>query len=92
MFFTCLGAYIILNDPVALLGIGEKLMTLGERIRHLREAINLSQAELAKRIGMKREYLSRLENGGLDNPTIKTLRRLAKGLRIELAALLIDNP
>lgn len=35
----------------------------GDRIRHLREAKNLSQLELANRIGINNSVLSRIESG-----------------------------
>lgn len=37
--------------------------TLGERIRKRRTALGLSQAELARRVGVKREAVSQWENG-----------------------------
>lgn len=67
-------------------------MTLGERLRSLRLAAELTQAELEQRTGIKREYLSKIENEKLDNPTLKTLQKLAKGLGVNPAALVTDNP
>ncbi len=37
--------------------------TLGERIKLLRKKIGLSQAEFAKRLGIKRAHISRIESG-----------------------------
>ena len=49
-----------------------------ERIRN-----NVSQQELAKRIGMKQPQISKLEM--LESvPTLKTLNRYAKGLGLKL--------
>lgn len=67
-------------------------MTLGKKIRHLRLEANLSQFELEQRTGIKREYLSRLENERLKNVTLKTLRKLGKGLRVNPAIFLTDDP
>lgn len=66
-------------------------MTLGERIRSLRETANLSQAKIEKRTGIKREYLSRIENEGLKNLTLKTLQSLGKGLKVDPAILITDD-
>lgn len=67
-------------------------MTLGERIRHYREAAGLSQREVEKKTGIKREYLSKLENNKLKNPTYDTLTKLANGLEIDPVVLITDNP
>lgn len=54
-------------------------MTIGKRIRQLRENRGLSQAKVERLTGIKRTYLSHLENGSKnhDNPTYKTLIKLA---------------
>jgi DNA-binding XRE family transcriptional regulator len=50
---------------------------LGKNVRHWRIAAGLTQTAVAKRSGMNRSYLSRLESGHR-NPTLATLERLAK--------------
>jgi DNA-binding XRE family transcriptional regulator len=50
-------------------------------VRQLRLAVGLTQTALAKRSGMNRSYLSRLESGR-HNPTLATLERLAKSLEV----------
>ncbi len=54
-------------------------MTIGERIRQLREERGLSQAKLERMTGIKRTYLSHLETGSKnhDNPTYNTLVKIA---------------
>lgn len=44
---------------------------------------NLSQADLAERVGTKQSNISRLENGNA-NPSLQFLKKLAKGLGKEL--------
>jgi transcriptional regulator with XRE-family HTH domain len=61
---------------------------LGKRIRRLREYKGLSQSEMEKRTGIKREYLSKIETDDLKNPTYFTLIKIAKGLGISVAELL----
>lgn len=56
------------------------------RIRARREKLGLSQAELAKRAGLSRGYLIRVEAARQD-PTLGTLEKLAKALRVKLADL-----
>jgi DNA-binding XRE family transcriptional regulator len=60
---------------------------MGRRVRQLRVAAGLSQTALAKRAGMDRTHLSRLERGRL-TPTLATLTRLAKTLQVTPRSLL----
>jgi transcriptional regulator with XRE-family HTH domain len=57
------------------------------RIKTLREARAFSQEELAKRAGISRGYLARLETARQD-PTLTTLEKLAKALRVKVTELL----
>jgi DNA-binding XRE family transcriptional regulator len=54
---------------------------LAKNVRQLRIAAGLTQTALAKRSGMNRSHLNRLEGGGR-KPTLATLARLAKALRV----------
>lgn len=60
---------------------------LGKRIQGLRKARGLSQAEAARRAGVGRVTLARLEKGE-QSPTLETLERLSAGLALPLARLL----
>ena len=48
-----------------------------------RTAQNLTQKELSKRTGINQADISKLENG-TRNPTVSLLKRLAKGMGMEL--------
>jgi transcriptional regulator with XRE-family HTH domain len=56
------------------------------RLRARREELGMSQAELAKLAGISREYLGRLERARQD-PTLGTLEKLAKALKVKVAEL-----
>ena len=60
---------------------------LGMKIQRLRVRRGFSQEVLAKKARISRGYLARLEIGRHD-PTVGTLRRLARALGVRLAALL----
>lgn len=38
-------------------------MTLGEKVKNLREQKNMTQAQLAERLGVTQEYVSLMERG-----------------------------
>ena len=62
---------------------------LGERLRRLRTARGRSQAELAKRAGIARISVARIE-AGHQSPRYETLEKLAKGLGVPMESLLLD--
>jgi transcriptional regulator with XRE-family HTH domain len=56
-------------------------------LKALRTARGLTQVELAKKMKRKQAYISQLESGTENNPTLDTLRRLAKALGVSVAEL-----
>jgi transcriptional regulator with XRE-family HTH domain len=65
-------------------------MLVGERLRTLREQMNLSQGDIETRTGLLRCYVSRVENGHTV-PAVETLEKLARALEIPLYQLLYDG-
>ena len=57
------------------------------KIKHLRTARGLTQVALAKKVGVSREYVARLETGHHD-PPLSTLTKLAKALGVGVEKLL----
>ena len=65
-------------------------MFIGERLRELREAKNLSQGDIEKRTGLFRCYTSRVENG-YTVPNIETLEKYARALEMPLYGLFYEG-
>ena len=65
-------------------------MIIGDRLRELREAKNLSQGDIEKRTGLLRCYISRVENGHTVT-AIETLEKLARALEIPLYQLFYEG-
>jgi transcriptional regulator with XRE-family HTH domain len=65
-------------------------MIIGDRLRELREAKQLSQGDIEKRTGLLRAYVSRVENGHTV-PAIETLEKLARALECPLYQLFYDG-
>ena len=62
---------------------------IGDRLRDLREAKHLSQGDIEKRTGLRRGYVSRVENGHTV-PVIETLERWAQALEVALYQFFYD--
>lgn len=60
-------------------------------VRDLRHVRNLSQRQLAARMGVPRTYISKIENAKA-MPTLSSLDRLARALQVDISALLRDAP
>lgn len=58
----------------------------GARIKELRAEREITQEELAERVGIFRTYMSRIETG-VGNPTLTTIHALAQSLGVEVAEL-----
>lgn len=56
-------------------------MTIGDRIRALREVRGFGRLELARLAGMSRSGIMMIENGHRD-PRLATLRAIARALRV----------
>lgn len=56
------------------------------RLKQLRNRKGWSQATLAAKLGVTREYLARLE-GGKHDPPLSTVERLAKILGVRISRL-----
>lgn len=54
-----------------------------DRMKERRTAIGLSQAELAKRVGVSRQTINMIENGGY-NPTLELCIRICCELGVTL--------
>jgi transcriptional regulator with XRE-family HTH domain len=67
-------------------------MQFGEKVRDLRKAKNLTQRDLADKVGVNFTYISKIENGKLDfgdYPSDDLIRKLAKALGANADELLI---
>ena len=65
-------------------------MLIGERIREIREAKELSQGDVEKRSGLLRAYVSRVENGHTE-PSVETLEKIARTLDVRLYQLFYEG-
>jgi len=60
---------------------------LGENIKRIRNKKNITQVEIAKKLGVDRSFVSNLENAKT-NPTLATITNLAQALGVSTNELL----
>src|SRR5713226_6598810 len=65
-------------------------MVISDRLRTIREQKDLSQGDIEQRTGLKRCYVSRVENGHTV-PSIETLEKMARALEVPLYKLFYDG-
>ena len=65
-------------------------MVISDRLRAIREQKLLSQGDIEERTGLRRCYVSRVENGHTV-PSIETLEKLARALEVPLYKFFYDG-
>ncbi|WP_106399421.1 helix-turn-helix domain-containing protein [Actinocorallia populi] len=65
-------------------------LRIGDQLRAIRRAQNLTQKEVAERAGISQPALSRIELGG-GIPDIETLRRLGKAMGVRFHIIVGDE-
>jgi transcriptional regulator with XRE-family HTH domain len=61
---------------------------LGKTVKTLREKRDLSQSMLAERARLTQPYLAQIERGVRTNPSLETLRSIARALRVSVNRLI----
>lgn len=56
-------------------------------IARLRKRQHMTLLQLAQRVGVTEAYMSMLESGTRKNPSLATMKKLAKALKVTLAEL-----
>jgi len=64
------------------MGQGVRMM-----VARLRKQQHLTLLQLARRVGVTEAYMSMLESGVRKNPSLATLKKLAKALKVTVAEL-----
>jgi transcriptional regulator with XRE-family HTH domain len=65
-------------------------MVIGDKLKTLRAQKNLSQADIEKRTGLLRCYISRIENGHTV-PSVDTLEKMPRALEVPMYRLFTDE-
>lgn len=84
----CKSAIANLRIPISILDMAEE--TIGNRIRSLRQRLNVTQSQVEKATGIPQSNLSEFENGKL-TPTIQTLSKIARFFDVSISYLLGES-
>lgn len=64
---------------------------MGYRIKEFREALKMTQDELAEKSGISRGTISAMENGSSKETTTKTLVKIARALGTSVDQIFFEN-
>ncbi len=64
----------------------EESKKLGNNLKAIRTAKNITQSELAELLSVDKSFVSNIENGK-NNPTLSTITSLAKALKVPVDEL-----
>ena len=65
-------------------------MTFGENLKRIRKEMKLTQAEMAKEIGISQSYIADIERNR-KNISLAVVLRIAEGLNISVNKLINDD-
>lgn len=84
----CKSAIANLRILISIVDMAEE--TIGNRIRTLRQRLNVTQSQVEKSTGIPQSNLSEFENGKL-TPTIQTLSKIARFFDVSISYLLGES-
>lgn len=76
-------------DRMSATAYAQWMSPLALRVRELREALGLTQAELAERAGVRRATVNRIENARVTSIDLEVLEKLASALRVEPGFIIV---
>ena len=68
--------------------MSREISQIGKNIKKLRRQKGLSQDRLSKLADISYNTVIKLESGGITNPTIETLQKIAKALNVSIDELI----
>jgi len=68
--------------------MSREISQIGKNLKKLRKQKGLSQDRLSKLADVSYNTVIKLESGGITNPTIETLQKLAKALGVSIDDLI----
>lgn len=63
------------------------MKTFKDKLKYCREKSNMNKSDLAKKIGVSPAYITMLENGEKNNPSLEIKIKLSEALNVDIAEL-----
>jgi len=70
----------------------KEIKILGENIRRYRQFKGLTQSDLAAKVGLNKDTISKIELGERKNPGLKYIISICRELDIEMEELFMEDP
>ncbi|MDY4822385.1 MAG: helix-turn-helix transcriptional regulator [Candidatus Onthovivens sp.] len=64
---------------------------MGKKLKIARILADKTQNQLADEIGVSRDYISALETGRKDNPSLEVMKKLSKALNVPVMELFFSD-
>ena len=64
------------------------MTTIGENIKKYRSKLGLTQDDLVRKAEVKHTTLTKIESGSVVKPSVQTMAKIAKALRVSIEDLL----
>lgn len=64
---------------------------MGKKIKIARILADKTQEQLSKEVGVSKDYISMLERGVTNNPSLKTMKKLSKALGVSVIELFFSD-
>jgi len=58
-------------------------IAIGKKLKKARKSMNLTQVQLAEKVGITSNYYSMIERGVVENPGTKNITKIAKVLKLK---------
>lgn len=71
--------------------VGEKIMTFCHQLEKYRKKYKMTYEELAHKSNLTKSYLNRLSREDKDNPSLKSLKKLAKAFNVPVSVLIDED-
>jgi len=67
-----------------------EMHTIGEKVKKLTKEKGMTQEELARKADIPYTTLLKIISGSVENPTVKTMQKLAGALEVSVDELLVE--
>ena len=66
-------------------------LAVGEQVKKIRQALGMTQEQLAERTGFTQSYIAEIESGRKENLELFTIKKIAQGLNCQLLIQVIPQ-